>query len=78
VRSVIAEVADLTMCIELVRAGLGAAILPSSYISKERGLRIRPFVDIEDWTMSIVLPATRTPTTAASELAKLAKAAMVS
>jgi DNA-binding transcriptional LysR family regulator len=78
VRSVIAEVADLTMCIELVRAGLGAAILPSSYISKERGLRIRPFVDIEDWTMSVVLPATRPPTAAASELAKLAKAAMAS
>jgi hypothetical protein len=28
--------------------------------------------------MSVVLPATRTPTAAASELAKLAKAAMVS
>jgi DNA-binding transcriptional LysR family regulator len=78
VRSVIAEVADLAMCIELVRAGLGAAILPSSYIPKERRLRIRPFVDIEDWTMSVILPATRTPTAAASELAKLARAATVS
>jgi DNA-binding transcriptional LysR family regulator len=75
-RSTAAEVADLTMCVELVRAGLGAAILPSSYISNERGLRIRPFVDIDDWTMSVILPAARPPTAAARELAALARAAM--
>jgi DNA-binding transcriptional LysR family regulator len=77
-RSIAAEVADLTMCVELVRAGLGAAILPRSYISDQRGLRIRPFVDIVDWTMSVVLPAARPPTAAARELANLAMAAMAS
>jgi len=72
-RSVTAEVADLTMCIELVRAGLGAAILPSSYISDESGLRIRPFIGIGDWTMSVILPGARPPTAAARALADLAK-----
>jgi DNA-binding transcriptional LysR family regulator len=74
-RTVIAEVADMTMCIELARAGLGATILPSSYISNDRGMRIRPFIDITDWTMSVILPGTRSPTAAARELANLALAA---
>jgi DNA-binding transcriptional LysR family regulator len=77
-RSTAAEVADLTMCVELVRAGLGASILPSSYISNKHGLRIRPFLDIADWTMSLLLPAARPPTAAARELAKLARAVRVS
>jgi DNA-binding transcriptional LysR family regulator len=73
-RFVAVEVADLTLCVELVRAGLGATILPSSYVSDERGLRIRPFADIAEWTMSLVLPKLRTPTAAARELANLARA----
>jgi DNA-binding transcriptional LysR family regulator len=76
-RSITAEVADLTMCIELVRAGLGATILPSSYLSNERGLRTRRFAGIDNWTMSVILPSARQPTAAARALANLAKDAAV-
>jgi DNA-binding transcriptional LysR family regulator len=71
-RRVVAEVADVALCIELVRAGLGVSILPRSYLGDTGGVRLRPLPEIPDWSMSLAMPA-REPRVAAAAFAELVR-----
>jgi DNA-binding transcriptional LysR family regulator len=71
-RRVVAEVADVALCIDLVRAGLGVIILPRSYLGDTRGVRLRSLPEVPDWAMSMLTPAGE-PRAAAAAFAELVR-----
>jgi DNA-binding transcriptional LysR family regulator len=71
-RRVVAEVADVGLSIDLVRAGLGVLILPRSYLGDVRGVRLRTLPEVPDWTMSMLTTAGE-PRAAAAAFAELVR-----
>lgn len=70
-REIAVEVADTSMCAELVRAGFGVAIMPKWHVARTKGLTSRSVAGLPEWGVSLVAPATRPLTAAAAAFADL-------
>ncbi len=74
-RRVMIEVADVDACRQLVREGLGVALLPVSIIAADpSGLTVRPVVPALQWDLAVVLRASGPPSPAAAAFIQLLEA----
>jgi DNA-binding transcriptional LysR family regulator len=70
-RQTVVEVTDTMMCAELVRAGFGLAVLPSSQFSRTWGLTSRTVSGLPSWGVSLVASAARPRSAASAAFAAL-------
>lgn len=65
------EVADVGACLQLLRAGLGVALLPQSLLDRDDALQSRRLATRITWRVVMALPSNRPPRTAAHAFAEL-------
>jgi DNA-binding transcriptional LysR family regulator len=65
------EVADVGACLQLLRAGLGVALLPQSLLDGDDRLQSRRLASRLTWRVVMALPSNRPPRAAAHALAEL-------
>jgi DNA-binding transcriptional LysR family regulator len=70
-RRVAIEVADVSTCLELVRAGLGVSLLGRSLLQGDHGLQTRPLASPLTWRVVMAVPSNRPPRAAAEAFARL-------
>jgi DNA-binding transcriptional LysR family regulator len=69
------EVADVGACLQLLRAGLGVALLPQSLLDRDDPLQSRRLASRLTWRVVMALPSNRPPRAAAHAFAELVSAA---
>jgi DNA-binding transcriptional LysR family regulator len=77
-RRVAIEVADVSTCLQLLRAGLGVSLLGRSLLSGDHGLQTRRLASALTWRVVMALPSNRPPRAAADAFAKLVAKARTS
>jgi DNA-binding transcriptional LysR family regulator len=70
-RRVTVEVADVSTCLQLLRAGLGVALLPRSLLRGDEGLQTRRLAAPLTWRVVMAVPSNRPRRLAAHTFAEL-------
>jgi DNA-binding transcriptional LysR family regulator len=70
-RRVAIEVADVSTCLQLLRARLGVSLLGRSLLQGNHGLQTRPLASPLTWRVVMAVPSTRPPRAAADAFADL-------
>jgi DNA-binding transcriptional LysR family regulator len=70
-RRVAIEVADVSTCLQLLRAGLGVALLGRSLLQGDDGLQTRRLASPPTWRVVMAVPSNRPPRAAADAFAEL-------
>lgn len=75
-RDIVVEVADVTTCVELVRAGFGVAVLPLSQVQRAGDLISRRITDMPEWGVCLLTSTSRPLSAAAATFAELVAKSM--
>jgi DNA-binding transcriptional LysR family regulator len=70
-RRIAIEVADVSTCLQLLRAGLGVALLGRSLLQGDDGLQTRRLASPPTWRVVMAVPSNRPPRAAADAFAEL-------
>jgi DNA-binding transcriptional LysR family regulator len=70
-RRVAIEVADVSTCLQLLRAGLGVSLLGRSLLRGDHGLQTRRLASPVTWRVVMAVPSNRPPRAAAQAFAEL-------